>query len=318
MNLRFLLLAWGMLLLLSCENRPAAGVLGEKQMEDVLYDYHIAKAMADGTSGDNTPAGAQSYLEAVYRKHGITAADFDSSMRYYARQADLLYDIYGRLNKRFSDATSGAAFSGYRPMPQGGDTLELWQGPPARLLTSSGSNRMEFKQECDTSYHAGDKIIWRLSSKWIYKEGVKSAAMVLAIRYEDDSVAAVSRGLYSTGRQELTIPVGEKKPQVLYGLVYQQAPWGKAPKLLQLSEISLVKFRPRVNRQRETFSAASAARDSDSLARRLRFRDSIRGLDSANRHRPHFKEIGGDEKPMPASPSLPLKARMRQDRQSRP
>lgn len=318
MNLRFLLLAWGMLLLLSCEDRPADGVLGEKQMEDVLYDYHIAKAMADRASGDNTSAGAQPYLEAVYRKHGITAAEFDSSMRYYSRQADQLYDIYERLNKRFSNATSGVASSGYRPMTQGGDTLELWQGPSARLLTSSGCNRMEFKQECDTSYHAGDKIIWRLSSKWIYKEGMKSAAMVLAIRYEGDSVAAVSRGLYSTGRQELTIPVGEKKPLALYGLVYQQAPWGKTPKLLQLSEISLVKFRPHVDKQRETIPAASAARDSDSLARRLHFRDSIRGLDSANRHRPHFKEIGADEKPTAVSPSLPLKARMRQDRQPHP
>ena len=51
-----------------------------KEMENVLYDFHIAEAMANDNSRQDGDAAMITYREAVFKKHGITAAEFDSSM----------------------------------------------------------------------------------------------------------------------------------------------------------------------------------------------------------------------------------------------
>ena len=54
-------------------------------MEDILYDYHLAQNMTDYDDADRD-YHKHLYYAAVLKKHGVTQADFDSSMVYYLRQ----------------------------------------------------------------------------------------------------------------------------------------------------------------------------------------------------------------------------------------
>lgn len=228
-------------LLVSCKPGRPDGVLSEKKMENILYDYHIAKAMAQRS--DSVVQNMQLYTEAVFRKHKVEQEVFDSSMRYYTRHADKLYAVYEKLNSRFSEATPANLAALNTNYSSNGDTYTIWSGRPFNLLSSQGVNRIYFEQPCDTMLLSGDNIVLRFSNEWLYKEGQKMATAVLAICYEGDSIASVSRTIYGSGNQTLSMRVAERKPQFVYGFVYNHSPWSREAKLLTITNPELVRHR---------------------------------------------------------------------------
>ena len=42
------------------------------------------------------------YVQSVFQKHGITEAEFDSSMVWYSSRPDKLYKMYQRLGDRYA------------------------------------------------------------------------------------------------------------------------------------------------------------------------------------------------------------------------
>lgn len=85
----FVFLVWT---LFACQVKRPETVLSDKQMEDVLYDYHIAKALGEALSYNENYKRVL-YVESVYKKYGITEAQFDSSMVWYARNPEVLSKI---------------------------------------------------------------------------------------------------------------------------------------------------------------------------------------------------------------------------------
>lgn len=92
----FVFLVWT---LFACQVKRPETVLSDKQMEDVLYDYHIAKALGEALSYNENYKRVL-YVESVYKKYGITEAQFDSSMVWYARNPEVLSKIYENINAR--------------------------------------------------------------------------------------------------------------------------------------------------------------------------------------------------------------------------
>ncbi len=242
-NILFWAAVWVLTGLVSCKPQHPKGILDAEKMSEILYDYHVAKAMSN-RSADSSAYKLRFYTDAVFRKHGVAEAEFDTAMRYYAKEADKLHEIYRKVNERFAQSNSAAAatmsFNGYA---SAGDTMSVWQDSPSWLLVSTGMNRREFALVCDTTCRTGDKFIWQFQTQWMYKEGMKSAVAGLSIRYENDSIASTNRSFYGSGQQELSLVVGKQKPVMITGFVYQNADWSKQPKLLALYDLKLVKFR---------------------------------------------------------------------------
>ena len=73
-------------------------------MENLLYDYHVAKSM-----GDNLPYSENYkkalYINAVFKKYGTTQAAFDSSMVWYTRNTEILSKIYDKVKKTLERRT---------------------------------------------------------------------------------------------------------------------------------------------------------------------------------------------------------------------
>lgn len=92
--------------LTACQVKRPDHVLQDDLMEEVLYDYHIAKAM-----GEEVPYNENYkrvlYIESVFKKHGITQADFDSSMVWFARNPEVLAKIYEKVNLRLKVERDG-------------------------------------------------------------------------------------------------------------------------------------------------------------------------------------------------------------------
>lgn len=281
-----------------CENRAPKGLIGEGLLENILYDYHLAQAMAETASDrDSTDFLKRYYERAVLDKYGVTEARFDSSMAWYTRHSDKLFKVYQRIDKRFAETASavgGMAVAGGVPLPFSGDTANVWRGPDFCILSPTENNRFQFSQEADSSFHEGSRLAWSFQTRWIYKEGMKSAAAVLCVRYDNDSVAAVTQGIYNTGRQQLSLVLGKRKVKSVSGLVYQNAPWSEKPKLLVLSGFSLIRYKAVLQPKVPEGPPVAAEADSTAL-----FMDSIRRQERLDRQS-RFREADVPEEPRPA------------------
>ncbi len=279
-------------LLAGCKPGVPDGILKEGAMEDALYDYHLAQAMAEEAPGDSAAYYAALYREAALRKHGLSQADFDRSMEWYMRHTGKLSKIYARLSARFGNASSAAV------SVTGGDTLEIGRLPLFTLLNAQGENRLSFEERPDTTLHNGDEVQWTFSSSWYYREGLRAASAVLVLRFEGDSVAVTQQDILSDGRQTVAVRVNsDRRVRSVSGFVYQKADWSERPRLLALSFMRLMRIRrkdlppapalPGGGDGTENGDAAAMQRPPRTPQQRLR--DSLLRADTLNERRNHFR-----------------------------
>ena len=83
----------------SCGKKVPEDIIQPQAMENLLYDYHLATTMSADLPYDENYK-KQAYLAYVFQKHGVTEAEFDSSMVWYSRHSDEMNTIYQNLQKR--------------------------------------------------------------------------------------------------------------------------------------------------------------------------------------------------------------------------
>lgn len=88
-------------------------IIPEDKMVDVLTDVHIVEGARIGKKVLGDSSSAKAYYDLVWHKYGITEELYDSSFRFYSRNAermDLMYEeVLTRLTKMSSteEAVSG-------------------------------------------------------------------------------------------------------------------------------------------------------------------------------------------------------------------
>lgn len=278
-HLFLILMPLALWLLTGCRERTPKDVTPERAMEEVLYDYHLAQAMADTYEGpDSTSYRKRLYISAVFSKHHISQQQFDHSMEWYTRHSERLFTIYQRINKRFAENSSALGMgTSASPLSAFGDTANVWQGRQFQLLSSSGTNRFCFEQRADTSFHSGDRLTWHFTTQWIYKEGMKSAVALMYVRYDNDSIATATQFVYGSGHQQVSLTLGPRPVRTIAGFIYQNAPWSQRPKLLLLSQMSLIRYRSKEEPQPAPTDSLKTepGGNADSVAARPVMADSL-------------------------------------------
>lgn len=222
----FLLIA---VLVFSCKPQVPDKYLQPDEFEDILYDYHLADAMADNSDNVNDrPYNITLYREAVLKKYGITQADFDSSLVYYMRHSDRMHAIYENLTKRFEDDALALGASAndvrrYGDMKSSRDTSNLWTGAPAAMLMPvSPYNVMSFEIAADSTYHKGDKIIFSFNCDFVYQNNTsKEGVALLAVQFTNDSIASSTVRMSSNSSYSVTVYDRTKKGiKAVRGFIY--------------------------------------------------------------------------------------------------
>ena len=231
-------------LLFSCKAKVPEDVIGKSTMVDLLYDYHLAQAMAKSQS-DSVDFRTKLYTQAVFDKYEVNEERFNRSMEWYTRNSEELFKIYKQIDQKFEEAGATVTVQGnrYAAMTAPGDTMNIWQGRDFYLLNSQATNRLEFSQQSDTTYRSGDRLMWQFETEWYYHEGQKSAMAHLSLVYDNDSVVSTMQNLYSAGKQEIYISAGDRPVKMVQGSIYLVSPWSNLPKILTISNPVLVKFR---------------------------------------------------------------------------
>lgn len=194
----------------SCKPTIPSKYLSKGEMTDILYDIHVAEAMSINDPNGEKDGDMITYREAILKKHGVTPADFDSSMVYYMRHTKLMHDVYTDLADRLTDEAqslgadvSDASMYGNVSM---GDTANVWNGARSIVLsTYEPFNYYSFEVPVDTAFRKGDKLMLDFDAQFIFQDGMRDGIAMLAITFKNDSVASSSMHITNTQHYSLQV-----------------------------------------------------------------------------------------------------------------
>lgn len=150
-------------LFMGCKKKIPDTVLPESKMEEILYDYHLAKYMAEQLP-NKEKYKKKYYMEDVFRKNNISEAEFDSSLVWYSRNTDYMVDVYEGIEKRLDGEIRIledmlALHDRKLLRMQSGDSVNIWNGQKLYLLSSVNDNALfSFSQDVDSTFHKGDTV----------------------------------------------------------------------------------------------------------------------------------------------------------------
>jgi SpoVK/Ycf46/Vps4 family AAA+-type ATPase len=194
--------------------------------------------------------------------------------------------MYKRVAERLSDealklGASEGEVERYATLGQNGDTANVWEGNrTAVLIPYAPYNRVNFRQECDTTYHQGDTFLFTLMADFMYQSGTRDAVVCLAARLDNDSVVSRVNHITVSGINQLRLNIDENRSvKELYGYFYLGKGNDKSAtlKLMFLKDIRLIRFH---QQRKENPVPKALPRDSIGLVRdssltRQRVKDSV-------------------------------------------
>lgn len=259
----------------SCKPSLPGGVLSKGKMTDILYDYHLALAMAH--MDDNGDKGQSlAYREAVLRKHDVTSAEFDSSMVYYMRHTELLEDVYKDLTDRYNNeitAMGGSAKEGgeFANLSATGDTANVWNLATSMVfMPVKPFNSTSFDIKVDSTFHKGDRLMLDFDAQFIYQDGMRNGVAMLAVQFGNDSIAQRTIMIQSTQHYSVELSdadsLGIKSVKGYFMLMNDDNGTGVSSqttlKLMFLEHIKLIRMHPQKPMAAPAGSASSASSDS--------------------------------------------------------
>lgn len=259
----------------SCKPSLPSGVLSKGKMTDILYDYHLALAMAH--MDDNGDKGQSlAYREAVLKKHDVTSAEFDSSMVYYMRHTELLEDVYKDLTDRYNNeitAMGGSAKEGgeFANLSATGDTANVWNLATSMVfMPVKPFNSTSFDIKVDSTFHKGDRLMLDFDAQFIYQDGMRNGVAMLAVQFGNDSIAQRTIMIQSTQHYSVELSdadsLGIKSVKGYFMLMNDDNGTGVSSqttlKLMFLEHIKLIRMHPQKPMAAPSGSSPSASSDS--------------------------------------------------------
>lgn len=259
----------------SCKPSLPSGVLSKGKMTDILYDYHLALAMAH--MDDNGDKGQSlAYREAVLRKHDVTSAEFDSSMVYYMRHTELLEDVYKDLTDRYNNeitAMGGSAKEGgeFANLSATGDTANVWNLATSMVfMPVKPFNSTSFDIKVDSTFHKGDRLMLDFDAQFIYQDGMRNGVAMLAVQFGNDSIAQRTIMIQSTQHYSVELSdddsLGIKSVKGYFMLMNDDNGTGVSSqttlKLMFLEHIKLIRMHPQKPVAAPAGNSSSASSDS--------------------------------------------------------
>ena len=225
------------------------GVIPEKKMEELLYDYHLARAMGENVSYNDNYKKVL-YMDYVFEKHGTTEAVFDSSMVWYTRHTEILTGIYERISERLKKNQKEidrlvAIRDNKATTSLPGDSIDLWLWNHLYALSAHPmNNKVSFTIPSDSNFFDRDTLRWELNYHYLgsQPDSLQAAIMALQVLYSKDTIISERRRIMESGKQTITLQadtLGDIKS--IKGFVYYLGGKDSLDKLL-LNDISLVRY----------------------------------------------------------------------------
>lgn len=235
---------WLILFCLAACSKVPDGILSEKEMQRVVKDMMIAQSMTSGDSKSypNNETKLALY-EGVFRKYGITRAQYDSSLVWYGRNLDIYMKVYERVLadldkdiKALGDVQADAGPVSNR------DSVNIWPRRPYLILHPEGLfNGVVFDSRPETSYSSGS--IFALGMQvWGLPKGMRHLPEIRLSADQGDTTITVNERIGRDGYHEIwlkTLPT--KRVKRVYGYIRLDNSASDYAKIY-IDSLSLIKY----------------------------------------------------------------------------
>jgi hypothetical protein len=191
--------AFLLLLYTSCQ-RDEAEVLGRGKMREVLVDIHLLEGIFSVKQTPLTEREQVYYYEALFRKHKVSRADFDSSLVYYTRKPKTFERLYTRVIADLNTLNQEVLDGKYRELIPDSILFKpykynMWFKADS-LIVKQDTLRKELKFTIkDPSMMIRDVYRWNFRIRISPADTTLSPYAVLRLHYADGRVDTISKTL---------------------------------------------------------------------------------------------------------------------------
>ena len=210
----------------ACSSRPG-GVLGKEKMAHVVADLSIADGIVESDPRSfPTDSVKLLFKQSIYKKHGVTPEEVDSSLRWYGYHMDKYLEVYDRaieiVEENIATTTANAgAVKNTEPVNNiyatEGDSVDVWPGQRLRLFAANQpSDIIIFNVMSDRNWEAGDVYTLRTRTLGLRRP----MRLELTAEYQDGTRDYVSTDLSGDGWQQIDLPLNpDKTASQVYGYI---------------------------------------------------------------------------------------------------
>lgn len=263
--------------LVGCKVKRPESVIPESTMENLLYDYHLAKSMSENLPYEENYKRAL-YMDAVFQKYGTTKADFDSSMVWYTRNTEIIAKIYEKVRNRLKGEQDlvNKLIAKRDKKPQttkAGDSIDVW--PWQRVIRLTGTTLDDsyvFTLPVDSNYAERDTLVWEARYHFVeplLPDSLQNVVMALQVMYEKDTISCLET-ITSSCTQQIRLyadTLGNMKE--IKGLIYYAPEYREKGGTLLVDRLSMMRFHCK-----DSLSFA----ERDSLNREMALKDSLKRI----------------------------------------
>lgn len=202
MNIKLLYIVVLCLAPTACNTRPDY-VIDEDTMTDLLVDVHMSEGLLDvqGRQMSDHKNYGQEVMAAVLLKHGVTRAQYDTSLVWYSQNLKRLIRIYNNVDKELQARSEEWSLLANQQktgaMSISGDNVDVWALDRSLLMDEVRlSHTQRWIIPTDTCFYPGDTLRWKFHLCAMPEgQGVVASMALLAendIYHTDDYLAGAS------------------------------------------------------------------------------------------------------------------------------
>ena len=244
------LMLLGASLMVACGKQIPEDIIQPEEMEEILYDYHLSVSLGADLPHMTTPE-REALKNYALEKHQVTRALFDSSMVWYTRHANFLYEIYSQLDKRYTMAetrmkTQINERSGQIQISLSGDSVDVWSDRDLYWLsTSKLTNKVTFNLKADTTFRPNDALALEANFTFFSPNSTSStthAVVGMNFTMRNDSTESLVQTVNTSGKKRFYLKsTSASRFNHVTGFIYCVAPDSTNGNVL-ISNIRLIRY----------------------------------------------------------------------------
>lgn len=209
-------------------------VIQPDEMASLMADVRMADAVVTIQAREyNNDTVKLALRRAVLERHGVSEADFDTSLVWYGHNIGKYQEVTQMsidiLEQRLKDATARAA--GEAALSVAGDSVDIWTGPLVFSVNRRSPSRyIAFVFDSDRNWEPGD--IYTLRSRVV--SPLNAVHWNMTAQYDDGAVETTisSLSVSESGRQELMLVTDSTRTAVRISGWIEVTPDGYRPAVI--------------------------------------------------------------------------------------
>lgn len=200
----------------ACKIKTPDNLIPQEKMEDILFDYHFSKAASNDINYKESYK-KEAYKNYLYKKHGISEAEFDSSYAWYARNTTVMEEIYENIKNKVTERLEKVEEvlrlrENKFIRTVSADTAEIWGGAKYYIMKPlPNTSLISFSEETDTTFHLNDHIKFKANYRFENKNEHQKAITIISVIYKNDSIANFMKETTADGPDSIYFNLSEKR-----------------------------------------------------------------------------------------------------------